>query len=197
MRISPLAIYGVFLDLNVLTDMAIQNCKLTNPNPICLDAVKIYVSSLWIAMRTGDRAKAYQIALKNTSTDTIRRHLLDAQNYPEPCLVRKQKVNTDSKFKGYLGIALQNAYHELLYGKSFESSILNILKRGGDTDTNACIAGALLGSIYGKKSMPADWIETIDQNNGGLRQTFYPWSCTNDLTEIAKGLIKLSRQYSK
>jgi hypothetical protein len=29
--------------------------------------------------------------------------------------------------------------------------------RGGDTDTNAAIAGALLGAVHGRKAIPAQW----------------------------------------
>lgn len=37
----------------------------------------------------------------------------------------------------------------LVKGTSYESSIRKILEAKGDTDTNACIAGGLLGAYYG------------------------------------------------
>uniref|UniRef100_A0A914QKY7 ADP-ribosylglycohydrolase n=1 Tax=Panagrolaimus davidi TaxID=227884 RepID=A0A914QKY7_9BILA len=33
--------------------------------------------------------------------------------------------------------------------------------RGGDTDTNACIAGALLGARFGVDEIPYEWIKTV------------------------------------
>lgn len=49
---------------------------------------------------------------------------------------------TDStRFMSYLGIALQNAYHELLCGASFDTSLVNVIKRGGETAVNAGVAG--------------------------------------------------------
>jgi len=33
--------------------------------------------------------------------------------------------------------------------------------RGGDTDTNAAICGALLGAVYGRASVPAQWVEAL------------------------------------
>jgi ADP-ribosylglycohydrolase len=33
--------------------------------------------------------------------------------------------------------------------------------RGGDTDTNAAIAGALLGAVYGRDGVPAQWTEAV------------------------------------
>lgn len=33
--------------------------------------------------------------------------------------------------------------------------------RGGDTDTNAAITGALLGAVHGRDSVPVQWVEKI------------------------------------
>ena len=33
--------------------------------------------------------------------------------------------------------------------------------RGGDTDTNAAIAGALLGAVYGRQAIPKQWVEKL------------------------------------
>jgi hypothetical protein len=32
---------------------------------------------------------------------------------------------------------------------------------GGDTDTNAAIDGALLGAVYGREAIPAQWVESL------------------------------------
>lgn len=50
-------------------------------------------------------------------------------------------LNVFFRMVGYLGMALQTAYYELLNGSSFEQSLVDIMERGGDTDTNGCIAG--------------------------------------------------------
>jgi ADP-ribosylglycohydrolase len=39
--------------------------------------------------------------------------------------------------------------HFLLSDDSFEEAIRKIISVKGDTDTNACIIGALLGAYYG------------------------------------------------
>ncbi|MCY0909342.1 MAG: ADP-ribosylglycohydrolase family protein, partial [Sulfobacillus thermotolerans] len=33
---------------------------------------------------------------------------------------------------------------------------------GHDTDTNAAIAGALLGAVYGFSQMPEPWVQVLD-----------------------------------
>lgn len=39
----------------------------------------------------------------------------------------------------------------------FETLITDLIMRGGDADTNACFAGALLGSYLGFKALPPHW----------------------------------------
>jgi len=38
---------------------------------------------------------------------------------------------------------------------------VNTIMRGGDTDTNAAICGALLGAVYGRNAVPGQWIESL------------------------------------
>jgi hypothetical protein len=42
-------------------------------------------------------------------------------------------------------IALQNAFHELLHARTVEDGLRATILRGGDTDTNAAIAGRAAG----------------------------------------------------
>ena len=58
---------------------------------------------------------------------------------------------------GWVRIAFQNAFHQALRAPSFEEGVVDTIGRGGDTDTNAAIAGALLGAIHGREAVPARW----------------------------------------
>jgi ADP-ribosylglycohydrolase len=58
-------------------------------------------------------------------------------------------------------IALQNAFHELLNAPSLEAGVVASVRRGGDTDTNAAIAGALLGAVHGRAAIPDPWRQMI------------------------------------
>jgi ADP-ribosylglycohydrolase len=40
---------------------------------------------------------------------------------------------------------------------AFEPLITNLIMQGGDADTNACFAGALLGAYLGYKALPSHW----------------------------------------
>ncbi|MHA1576965.1 MAG: ADP-ribosylglycohydrolase family protein [Candidatus Thorarchaeota archaeon] len=45
---------------------------------------------------------------------------------------------------------------------SFGNIILEAANSGGDTDSKACIAGAIAGSLLGRESIPSGWIEGIE-----------------------------------
>lgn len=46
-------------------------------------------------------------------------------------------------------VALSYAVHFLVCGTKFKDSIEWIISQKGDTDTNACIMGGLLGASFG------------------------------------------------
>ncbi|GMV64685.1 MAG: hypothetical protein AMXMBFR75_04900 [Candidatus Hinthialibacteria bacterium] len=39
--------------------------------------------------------------------------------------------------------------------------VVDTVMRGGDTDTNAAICGALLGAVYGRNAIPGQWTESL------------------------------------
>ena len=39
--------------------------------------------------------------------------------------------------------------------------VVDTVMRGGDTDTNAVICGALLGAVYGRDAIPTQWTECL------------------------------------
>ena len=55
------------------------------------------------------------------------------------------------------GIALQVAGEEL----DFEEGLRYVVGLGGDTDTNAAVAGALLGALHGIDAIPPDWLGAL------------------------------------
>jgi ADP-ribosylglycohydrolase len=44
---------------------------------------------------------------------------------------------------------------------AYEDAMYDILGYGGDTDTNACIIGGLLGAAQGLESLKDEWIEKV------------------------------------
>ncbi|HSD27345.1 MAG TPA: ADP-ribosylglycohydrolase family protein, partial [Vicinamibacteria bacterium] len=156
MRASPLGIYAHALDARSAAELAHQDSRITHPNPACLDAVAAYVVAIAHAIRAGDGPSgAYDAAVRwaeEEGTFRVRETLRRAASEPPVC---------DAETEGYVLIALQNAFHELLHAPSLEAAVVATVRRGGDTDTNAAIAGALLGAVHGREAVPEQWRRMI------------------------------------
>ena len=63
--------------------------------------------------------------------------------------------------QGWVLIALQNAFYQLLHAPTLEEGVVQTVMAGGDTDTNAAIAGALLGAVHGRDAIPPQWLRSI------------------------------------
>lgn len=48
------------------------------------------------------------------------------------------------------------------HATSFETGLLSVVNEGGDADTNAAIACAILGAKFGYSSIPAYYIENLN-----------------------------------
>ena len=56
---------------------------------------------------------------------------------------------------GWVLLALQNAFGHLRRGASVEDALVATVGKGGDTDTNAAVTGALLGAADGLGAIPS------------------------------------------
>jgi ADP-ribosylglycohydrolase len=157
MRISPLGIFGTRLIPADLAASARADAALTHPHIVCQDSNVVYTSAIAFAIRTGeppDRVYAHALeALEsNAIVASVGRCVREAASGP-PADYQGQQ--------GWVLIALQNAFYQLLHAPNLEEGIVNTVQRGGDTDTNGAIAGALLGAVWGLEAVPAQWIESI------------------------------------
>lgn len=60
------------------------------------------------------------------------------------------------------------------YAKSsWKETIFNIIRMGGDADTNACVAGSVLGCLMGYRNLPADYIEQLNHKSYLYNSCYY------------------------
>jgi ADP-ribosylglycohydrolase/fructose-1,6-bisphosphatase/inositol monophosphatase family enzyme len=152
MRISPLGIFAAGRG-QPGADLARQDSPLTHPNPVCIESCACYVAAIAEAIATGCGPEgAYQAALREAdragAPPIVRETLVAAQHRPPADYVLQQ---------GWVLIALQNAFFQLLHASSVEEGIVATVMAGGDTDTTAAIAGALLGAVHGRQAIPGRW----------------------------------------
>ena len=152
MRASPLGVFGHALPAERAAALGRGDSLLTHPHAVCRDSVAAFVVALAHAIRQGDGAQAaYQAALgwaqRNAAAPVV--GALRAATREAPVC--------DSEQHGFVLVALQNAFFELLHAPSLEAAVVATVLRGGDTDTNAAIAGALLGAVHGREAVPPQW----------------------------------------
>lgn len=157
MRISPLGIFGANHTLEQVGEWARQDAALTHPNPVCQQANALYAMAIAHAVNTGPDPQAlYQSIVAWTGTMEIEAALRDAVHgaaaAPPPDYMRQQ---------GWVLTAFRNALWQLLHAPSLEEGVVDTIMRGGDTDTNAAICGALLGAVYGLSAIPDQWVERV------------------------------------
>jgi ADP-ribosyl-[dinitrogen reductase] hydrolase len=157
MRISPLGILGAGAVEGKTAEWAQQDALLTHPNPVCQAANTVFAETLAFAIRTGScRQEIYRFALEIAncaeSPQSVKEAIAKAASQPP---------NDYTTHMGWVLIALQNAFWQLLHAESLEEGIVSTVMCGGDTDTNAAIAGALLGAVWGRGSIPLQWLDRL------------------------------------
>jgi len=152
MRVSPLAIWAHALEPSEAAELARADSRLTHPNAVCSDASAAFTVAIGEALRGGDARAVHLAALRwceGVGADASVRDALaaSAERLPGDFETRQ----------GWVLIALQNAFYQLLHARSAEEGIIATIMAGGDTDTNAAIAGALLGAVSGREAIPLRW----------------------------------------
>jgi hypothetical protein len=81
---------------------------------------------------------------------------------------------------------------------NLEEGIVATIGEGGDTDTNAAIAGALLGAFHGRASFPRRWVLPVlacrPHADAGARRPRPMEYWPDDILEVAEALLALSRE---
>lgn len=157
MRMAPLGIWGHCLPPDQVATFARADSALTHPHPVCQEACAVFAVALAHAVATGGGAQdAYEFAFRWAKDNCVQEPVLDALG-----LAYDAPPTTYTHNAGWVLIAFQNAFHQLLWAPSLEEAIVRTASAGGDADTNACICGALLGAAQGRDAVPLQWRQMV------------------------------------
>lgn len=153
MRINPLGIFDARHPLSQVADWARQDAALIHPHPVCQEANALYIMAIAYAIATGADAQALYASIVAWARElavppSLLAAIEGAAVAPPPAYIKQM---------GWLLIAWRNALWQLLHASSLEEGVVDTVMRGGDTDTNAAICGALLGVVYGLDAIPHQW----------------------------------------
>ncbi|MGH7673017.1 MAG: ADP-ribosylglycohydrolase family protein [Gemmatimonadales bacterium] len=62
---------------------------------------------------------------------------------------------------GYVVHCVEIAFWFVTHDRTLEDALVFLAQAGGDTDTNAAVAGALLGARYGDAALPSRWLQQL------------------------------------
>ena len=148
MRATPLGVWGHQLDDSALNEIAWQDSDLSHPNASCCEAVALYTIAIAELVHAGDRARALQRVsywAEARVPSEVGEWLVDAM---------AGQIVPFHPQSGFVRIAFTHAFRLLAAGTTFETALFDTLAGGGDTDTNACIVGGLLGAVPDPAAMP-------------------------------------------
>lgn len=153
MRIGPLGIFGAGRTLEEVAAWAREDAALTHPHPVCGDVNALFAVAVALAVGAGPTpaelyAKVADWARELPVTPGVREVVARAAEAPPDDYCRQQ---------GWVLIAFQNALWQLVHAPDAEAGIIDTVMRGGDTDTNGAVCGALLGAAHGAGAIPERW----------------------------------------
>jgi ADP-ribosylglycohydrolase len=155
MRSSSLGIFGSRMPRLTLARLAMDDSTLSHPDAVCQAACAVFVTTIADAIETGLRGpQLFERAIQftNDTNSPVHDTLVAAgEGLPQ----------SDGENQGWVRIALQHAFFHVKRSTDFEAAMVQTIFTGGDTDTNAAIAGALLGATLGESAIPKRWRETV------------------------------------
>jgi ADP-ribosylglycohydrolase/fructose-1,6-bisphosphatase/inositol monophosphatase family enzyme len=188
MRIAPIGVWAA--GPNEAAAAAAEDSELSHPHPVCRAACAAFAASISVALEGADRQAMLATAMR------IAREA-GAEAAPVSAVLDKAASGVaPAEFQHQMGwvlIALQNAFFHLAAGTALEPALIETVGRGGDTDTNAAIAGALLGAADGRASFPVRWVLPVltcrpDRGLHAARprpEAYWP----DDLLELTEALL--------
>ncbi|EAY31053.1 ADP-ribosylglycohydrolase family protein [Microscilla marina] len=143
-------------------------CKITHYDPRCVGScvmLCLMISRLLQGQIINDDFME-EMLQEGDRYDARIREYLTAHVRPDIAVLALE----DKASIGYTLKALGCAWWALQYSSSFEKGISKIIHEGGDADTNAAIAGAVLGARFGYENIPQRWLNGLAKKDWLLDQ---------------------------
>lgn len=150
MRCSALTL---ITDEDEMMKYAELDCSITNPNPICINVNKVYLKIL----RNSLLKKPKEIIINEAHIICLYDSVKLAFEEGLASKIRDVKSN-----KGWCLHGLYCVVYCLINFDKYSEAIEWVIKQGGDTDTNACIVGAVYGAYLGMDNLLKEQHENIN-----------------------------------
>jgi ADP-ribosylglycohydrolase len=160
MKIFPTGLWDCW-DHQIMTENTGKACLVTHPDSRCVNSC--LVQAFLLSRLIMEPEKMEVIAKEKTFLESLAHEMdpddkdfLDAVTYKKNI----EDLHLGTKI-GYTYRALSAAIWALYNATSVEHGIVSIINEGGDADTNACVAGALIGAKFGLNSIPVYLVDGL------------------------------------
>ncbi|MBB5730606.1 ADP-ribosylglycohydrolase family protein [Sphingomonas prati] len=141
---------------------AASDTRLTHPSDAAADCSAFYAASVWWAIR--GLPPVDSLGRAGDGGPTFKPYEAPKRSGSGHCLH-----------------SLRLALWAFTTAETYEAGMDAVIRAGGDTDTNATIAGALLGARFGLAGIPPDWL-------GGLE------TCNRDRLGVEAARLRIDRR---
>jgi ADP-ribosylglycohydrolase len=183
MRSIGLGIWSWRLSAEDAASAVRGDARLSHPNPSCQHANAAYVVAVrHLVLNARDSRGAFRAAsaaLDDEGADEVRSWLREAESGSGPPYHPNE---------GFVRIAFTHAFRHLRSQTPFIDALRETLAGGGDTDTNGCIVGGLMGALHGENGVPERMRAAVlkcDTTTGRPRPEVFS---TRDATSLADSL---------
>ena len=168
MRIAPIACL-YYDNLAELRRVAAESARLTHTHPLGVEGAVLQASAIALAVGTIgplDRLAFLEELLSLAESEIYRRKLTAIRGFlSRPGRPSRREVvrvlgNSVEAFN-----SVPTAIYAFLATGSFEEAVRLAVSFGGDRDTIGAMAGAIAGAYYGRESIPARWLEELENRD--------------------------------
>jgi len=149
MRIAPLCVWVSKLNRDDLIAAVREETRLTHPNVTAQHVSIVYAYTIsHLLNNPGQHEQAYakcKEMVEFLGDDTIKGWLEELEN---------DKLPAASENATSVKIAFTYAIYQMRKNAKYEEGIIAVLRKGGNTDTNCCVTGAMLGALHGLSGIP-------------------------------------------
>ncbi len=162
MRIAPVAVRYAGEPSRLCAE-ADRSARVTHAHPVGVDAAVVQAAAIGAALRGED---ALEVARSAGRTEEMRDGLRDVGELlpatPEPAEVAARLGSSSDARR-----SVPAAVYAAVAHATFEQAVGYAVRVGGDTDTVAAMAGAIVGARDGAQCIPARWLEALEDGERG------------------------------
>ena len=156
MRITPLAVYCRHLPEEQLKEVVSLETQFTHCHINAIRSCQAYCLAIQYLLNNpkeeNKHENAYEIARNACTNDDILSWFTELE---------AGEFYDARKNIGFVKIAFQHSFQHLKLNSSHEVAMKEVLMLGGDTDTNACIVGGLIGALHGFSKLNKKWVDSV------------------------------------